>query len=254
MSVTTLPYDILIHIFRFTNIKDILQINQIKQFRQLIKTEFIIPNVKLIPYNNDEERADYYALTLSKKHDIIPRYSWLPIKLIARDISIVIKYIDYIHILMYNKLTDSDIDLITNVPILGLTSCVNLTKLPKFTNLQEINLSYCTLLTNESLDNIINAKLVNLYECYQISLLPKFTNLEVIDLTRCNSLTNLSLNNIANANNVKLCRCSQISELPKFINLEEINLSRCNSLTNESLNNIVNAKNVNLSECNQITE
>ncbi|CAH8270763.1 unnamed protein product [Arabidopsis lyrata] len=131
-----------------------------------------------------------------------------------------------------------------NLKRMDMRDSANLKELPDFstaTNLQKLNLSYCSSLIKlpSSIGNATNLKKLNLRRCSNIMEFPSFiekaTNLEILDLSSCSNLVELPLfiKNLQKLQKLRLGGCSKLQVLPTNINLEslvELDLTDCSAL------------------------
>jgi hypothetical protein len=227
--ITDLPDDILIHIVKYVKADDLLQLNMIKQFRQLFKEYYGDSRIKLVDYTS--------VIDMSKHTDLILKYKFLPMKLTATNDTNIMKYI---HEFIGNNMLDYIFDC-------SIVSVRFILQLPMFTQLEKICISDCARLTN--IDSIIDAKDVEIHSCTLIQTLPIFTQLEKIRISDCYRLTNID--SIIDAKDVEIHSCLLITTLPKFTQLEKICISDCARLTN--IDSIIDAKDVLLNNSTIIT-
>ncbi|XP_056848268.1 probable disease resistance protein RPP1 isoform X2 [Raphanus sativus] len=158
---------------------------------------------------------------------------------------------------------------IRNLKWMDLCNSKNLKELPDFstaTNLQKLDLSYCSSLVElpssigsmTSLENLDLSGLSNLVELpYSIG---NMTNLKKLHLKECSSLVELpsSIGNMTNLKELHLKRCSSLVKLPYSIgnmtNLKKLHLKECSSLLKlpSSIGNMTNFEKLNLKGCSSL--
>ncbi|KAF8087558.1 hypothetical protein N665_0578s0011 [Sinapis alba] len=114
---------------------------------------------------------------------------------------------------------------LNNLKWMDLSASERLKELPDLstaTNLNDLNLSYCTGLVKLpfSIGSVVNLRKLNLIHCSSLVKLPSsignIVNLQELDLSYCSKLVELpsSIWNIFNLEELKLSYCSSLVELP----------------------------------------
>jgi len=153
------------------------------------------------------------------------------------------------------KITDKDLEVLTLL-----------------TNLQYLNLCFCTKVTNAALATITKnhkkLKHLGLFGCTKITdagltSINLMRPLETLDLGGCNAISDnlFSTLNLAHLKTLNLCFCKKITgesaNIPTFPKLEGLNLTGCPQVTNEglqSLNSLTHLKYLLLWNCDEVTD
>jgi hypothetical protein len=243
MSLNDLPDDVILHIIPNLDAKDIIQLNQIKRFRQVFNYYYIIPNKRINT-----------TIDMSNNTDNLSLCKLVNIKLDTEILSMKYKYIEYIPIIFQNRnniyelctttITNKYMHIIADIYALTLSSRDRTLTLPNFTRLDKITLYKCKKLTSNAIQSIKNARVVSIIECPMITDLPKFTRLEELYLEDCISLNNDVLLSVPTVKILKVnYSINNLIVLPKFTQLEHIDIPY---VLDDYIDNISNAKIVNI--------
>ncbi|KAF8085338.1 hypothetical protein N665_0671s0016 [Sinapis alba] len=160
---------------------------------------------------------------------------------------------------------------LNNLKWMDLSKSANLEELPDLstaTNLQELNLKYCTSLVELpfSIGNATSLRKLNMSRCSKVVGLPfsigNAVSLQEMNLSYCSSLVRLpsSIGNATNLQKLNLSHCSSLVRLPfsigNAVNLKKLNMSYCSSLVElpSSIGNMVNLQKLDLGYCSSLVE
>lgn len=176
---------------------------------------------------------------------------------------------------------------LTNLKILDLTGCVNVTKLPsidRLKSLEHLILDECEgLKALPCLNSLVNLVTLNLNDCSNITLdsldisflvnltflhlegwgellaldLSQNQKLKIIDLHACWNIKHLRISHLPELTTINFSGCGELQELFELTSspkLEELNLEGCYSLTElSSFSFLKLLKKINLMECSALT-
>ena len=263
LIIDKLPIDILIQITNNLTIFDIINLSLTNHhFNQFIKLN------KNYIYPIDIYSIDIYNATDIKKLDKIV-YNYPNIKLdIFVDYNDILnkKSLDNIfdkfekvkkNIFKLNlsdcaQLLDHNLLSLTNVRILNLTNCYQITDLSSLSNVYDLNLTNCNQITD--LSPLTNIRILNLTNCYQITDLSHLINVHELNLSGCYQIRNHNLLSLTNIYKLNISGCYQITDLTPLTNVYDLNLSSCYQIRNHNLLSLTNVRILNLTDCYHITD
>ncbi|KAH0943192.1 hypothetical protein HID58_002829, partial [Brassica napus] len=165
-----------------------------------------------------------------------------------------------------------DLSTATNLQELDLSFCSNLEKLPfsigNAINLRKLDLKSFSSLVElpSSIGNAVNLKTFLIFNCTSLLEIPStiatITNLKSLRLSGCSNLVELPFNieSVTNAMCIDLRCCSSLMKLPSSIGnaiyLQKLDLSHCSSLVKlpSSIGNILSLEELKLSYCSSLVE
>ncbi|CDY34232.1 BnaA01g24490D [Brassica napus] len=173
---------------------------------------------------------------------------------------------------LWDEIRLPDLSTATNLQELDLSFCSNLEKLPfsigNAINLRKLDLKSFSSLVElpSSIGNAVNLKTFLIFNCTSLLEIPStiatITNLKSLRLSGCSNLVELPFNieSVTNAMCIDLRCCSSLMKLPSSIGnaiyLQKLDLSHCSSLVKlpSSIGNILSLEELKLSYCSSLVE